>query len=161
MGCVNNEFNYIERSLRRQLEPADLKTNFKLSLGPISMSAIRGIVSFTDADQMAIKHLKNIRKVQVGVYELHDGNVENIKLEVPANAVSKLKKLGWEVFVRVKEKDESVVLLYKDLGRNYGSMYVLTINESEVVIVEVVGNLENIIEEALDKKSFSHKDIVS
>lgn len=160
-GCTNSEFNLIERSIQHQIRPADMKTQFKCSFGPLSMSTIRGIVSLTDADDVAKQQLKNIRKVQVGVYELSKKDDEAIELSVPGQVIDKLQKSGWELLVRVKERDESVVILFKELKRGKVSLYVVSLDYDEVVIVEVVGNLDHILDEALKEKHRDIKELLS
>ncbi|MBN1155526.1 DUF4252 domain-containing protein [candidate division KSB1 bacterium] len=161
MGCTNKEFNHIERSIKQQVQPAHLKTRFKFSFGPLCLTTIRGVVSLTDADEMAKRQLRNVSKVQVGVYEFSPEEDKDIDLKVPTAVIERLKKSGWEVFVRVKERDENVVVLFKELGKEKISLYVLSLHDEEVVIVEVVGNLEHMIEEALREKSLNHEDWIS
>ena len=38
-GCItSSEFNYVEREIKKQIYPIRVKTNFKFSFGPISLS---------------------------------------------------------------------------------------------------------------------------
>lgn len=156
-GCMpSNEFNYIERAIRKQIYPAKIKTKFKFSFGPISLSTIKTVVNFTDASDEAISYLAEIKKVQVGVYEIR--NVDrSSQLRIPPDAEKKLNELGWEIFIRVKEKNEHVDLFYKQINKYISSMYVIVVEDDELVIVEVKGKLDRLIEKAIQEPGFPHQ----
>jgi hypothetical protein len=159
-GCLTtNEFNYIERSIKKEISPAKIKTKFKFAFGPISLSTARFIANFTHDGQEASKYLKEIQRVQVGVYEIHETE-KSSQLRIPRKVEQKLEKLGWEMFIRVKEKDKHVNLFYKQINKHVSGLYVIVLEADEMVIVEVLGNLEQIIEQAIQEHGFPQRGMI-
>ena len=157
-GCLtSNEFNYIERTIKKESHPVKVRTNFKFSFGPISLSTVRKFVNFTDEGKKANKYLTEIDNVQVGVYEIQTDQLYHLK--IPYNVEQKLNNLGWQMFVRVKGKDEHVNLFYKQINEQLSSLYVIVLEDEELVIVEVKGKLDALIEQAIHEHGISFKDI--
>ena len=46
----NGEFNFIERSIKKQIYPSNVRTKFKFSFGAVSLSTARSVVRLADAD---------------------------------------------------------------------------------------------------------------
>ncbi len=160
IGCLTtNEFNYIERSIKKEISPAKVKTKFKFAFGPISLSTARSIVNFTKDGEEASKYLKEIQRVQVGVYEVHEAERAS-QLRIPRKVEQKLEKLGWEIFIRIKEKDEHVNLFYKQISKHVSGLYMIVLEADEMVIVEVLGNLEQIIEQAIQEHGFPQRGMI-
>lgn len=159
-GCVTTgEFNFVERSIRKQISPSKVRTNFKFSFGPVSLSTIRAVVRLSDADEEALKYLTEIDKVQVGVYEI-DRIDHNTRMIIPQDVEDKLTDSGYELFVRVREKDENVNLYFKQISEKVCSLYCIVLEEDEMVLVEVKGRLDNLIQEALRERGVPDKDIL-
>jgi len=152
-GCnTSDDFNYIERAIRDQIYPAKLKKNFKFSFGSLS----QGIVtSFTNDDNEADMYLKEINSVQVGLYKVH--NIKKSKaFQIPRNVEKCLIEKGWEPFVRVRERGgENIALFYKQLSNNAASIYTIVLERDELVIVEINGNLDMILEKAIQEHGLS------
>jgi hypothetical protein len=158
-GCMlpSREFCYIEHEIRKQISPAYVNTVFKFSFGPISLSTARMIANMADADDDAVMYLREIQRVQVGVYEIR-GTHKCSEFDIPRSVNEKLTELGWERFIRVKERDERVQLYYRQVNKWVGSLYVVVLERDEMVIVEAIGNLERIIDKALHDHHFPQND---
>lgn len=159
-ACLtSSEFNHIEQAIIKEIHPAKVKTNFKFSFGPISLSTAETFVSFTDEGREASKYLHEISKVQVGIYEIEKTS-RPFQLKIPHRVEKELNELGWEIFIRAKEKDEHVNLFYKQVNEHIGSLYVIVLEKDEMVIVEVRGRLDKLIEEAIQKHGFPQKEML-
>jgi len=120
---------------------------------------MRCIVRFTDAKEEALQYLKEIDKVQVGVYEIEHGDRAS-KLMIPRDVEDKLIDSGWELFVRVKEKDEHVDLFYKQINDHVSSIYVIVLEPEEMVLVELKGDQEKIIDTEIREHGLPHREIL-
>lgn len=152
-GCIpSRDFEFIEDAIRSDLHSdLHIKTNFKFAFGPVSLSTIRVFVDLVDADDEAEMYLKEIKQVQVGVYEVRRYQNSAGRVHIPLKVRNKLEELGWELFVNARERDEHVNLYYKQLNNYVGSLYVIVFENEELVILEVRGNLENMIEKAIQQ----------
>ena len=146
-GCrTSHDFNYIENSIQKQIYPAKLVKEVKFSIGSLSMRILNG---FIDNDEEAGMYMREIKAVQVGAYKIH--NVDKSEsLQIPGSVEKTMIKKGWEPFVRVRKKNaENVVLFYRQLSKRRASIYVVALERDELSIVEVTGNLDNILSKAI------------
>ena len=146
-GCrTSNDFNYIENSIQKQIYPVKLVKDVKFSIGSFSMRILNG---FVDNDEEAGMCMKEIKNIQVGVYKVH--NVDKSELfQIPSNVEKTMIGKGWEPFVRVRKKNvENVVLFYRQLSKKRMSICVIALERDELSIVEITGNLENILSKAI------------
>ena len=152
-GCIpSRDFEFIEDAIRSDLHSdLHLKTNFKFAFGPVSISTIRMFVDLADADNEAEMYLKEIKKVQVGVYEVRRYRNSTGRVHIQLKVRNEVEELGWELFVNAREREEHVNLYYKQLNKYIGSMYIIVFEDEELVILEVRGNLENMIEKAIQQ----------
>jgi hypothetical protein len=146
-GCrTSADFNYIEDSIRDQIYPAKLDKDVKFSLGSLSMRMING---FIDDEEEADIFLKEIKSVQVGVYKVLD--LEKTRsFQIPSDVERSMVKKGWDPFVHVRKRNgENVSLYYRQLSENTASIYAIVMEPDEVVITEINGKLDNILEKAI------------
>jgi hypothetical protein len=110
---------------------------------------MRILNGFVDNDEEAGMYMKEIKAVQVGVYKIH--NVDKSEsFQIPRNVEKTMVKKGWEPFVRVRKKNaENVALFYRQLPKRRMSIYVIALERDELSIVEVTGNLDNILSKAI------------
>lgn len=146
-GCrTSADFNYIEKSIRDQIYPAKLDKDFKFSMGSLSMKMLNGLVH---DEEEANAYLKEIKKVQVGIYKIRNTEKRST-FRIPFKVEKCLVEKGWESFVRVhKRHGDNVLLLYRQLSKNEAGMYAITLEHNELVIVEINGNLDNILKKAI------------
>ncbi|NVM03575.1 MAG: DUF4252 domain-containing protein [Candidatus Helarchaeota archaeon] len=158
-GCMtSNDFNYVEKSIENEIYPATMKTNFKLSLGPVMLSPLKTIVNLTDRKDKASPYLDEISNVQFGVYKIDKTN-KSPKLKIPPIVEEKLNKSGWEIFIRVREKNEMVEFYYRQISKDIIGIYAIVLNADNLVIAEMRGRLARIIEKAVQEHGFPLKDI--
>lgn len=145
MGCrTSSEFNYIEGSIRDGIHPANLDKEFKFGLGWLSK---RMICAFVDDE--ADMYLKEIKKVQLGVYKISNSDKSDT-FQIPHNVKKCMVEKGWEPFVYVRDKGgENVSLYFKQISEKKASIYMIVLEPHELVIVEIKGKLNKILEKAL------------
>ncbi|MBD3287581.1 DUF4252 domain-containing protein [candidate division KSB1 bacterium] len=152
-GCIpTRDFEFIEDAIRSDLHSdIHLKTNFKFSFGPVSISTIRLFVDLADADNEAEMYLKEIKRVQIGVYEVRHNRFGKGRVRIPLKVRDKLEEMDYELFINARERGEHVNLYFKELNRYFSSLYIIVFEDDELVILEVRGNLENMIEKAIQE----------
>ena len=160
-GCLtSSEFNFVERTIMEEIKPVEVRTNFKFSFGPISLSTASAFISLANDEARKVgQYLHEISKCQVGIYEI-DRSDRSADLKIPRNVENKLSELGWEIFVRVKEKDANINLFYKLVNEEICSLYAIVLENDEMFIVEVRGRLGKIIEDAIQKHGLPQKELL-
>jgi hypothetical protein len=147
VGCrTSADFNYIEKSIRDGIYPANLHTNFKFSIGSHSLGILNG---FVDDKEEADAYIKEIKSVQVGIYKIRNSEKSG-SFQIPNNVEQCMVEKGWERFVRVRNrKGENVLLFYRQISEDTASIYAIVLEPDELVIAEINGQLDNILEKAI------------
>jgi len=160
-GCVlvSADFRQTKDLILDELGPADIDTEFQLQIGPGMISLGEIAVSFSPAKNEAIPFLRDIKNIQVGVYKLHQLRQDR-PMAIPDQVAKKLARKGYEPLVKVKEITNSVWVMTKIRGKHLESLYVISLNSREVVLVEVQGRLERLIEKAIREHGFDKKEFM-
>lgn len=150
-SCLtSHEFTDVATAVRTHIYPAQLKTKFKLRVGPMMVLAANMVMKKVTENQEVSEYLQEIRKVQVGVYEVKQSHTLS-QIATPPETETHLTELGWEPFVRVRQEKEQVSLFYKQINEESASIYVIVLKKDDLVIVEVQGRLDSLIEKAIQK----------
>ena len=157
-GCVfvSADFRQTRNIILDEIGPADVDTEVQLRVGPGLMSFTSLLVGFADVEEEAVTYLQDIKNVQVGVYKLDMDHRRRIT--IPEKISSKMARKGYTPMVKTKSSDEAVWVLTKMKGKRLDALYVIAVDRSELVLVEVRGRLERLIEKALEEHGFSHGD---
>ena len=156
-GCVfiSSDFRHTKNLILDEIGPVDVDTEVQIQIGPGIISMGSFIVSFTDARDEALKYLRDIRNVQVGVYHLQDVD-RSRPIKIPDKIADKLARKGYEPMVKVKERGSAVWVMTKMRRDRLQSLYVISLERGELVLVEVEGRLDRLIEKAIREHGF-HK----
>jgi hypothetical protein len=159
-GCVfvTADFRHTKNVILRELGPADVDTEFQLRIGRGLLSFGGLVAGFADVDDEALSYLKDVKTVQVGVYNLL--GTRDRPLTIPAKIGKKLASKGYEPMVRVKERDEAVWVMTELHGERLRSLYVIALDREQLVLVEVRGRLERLVEKAIEDHGFRHGDFL-
>ncbi len=154
-GCVfiSSDFQHTKDLILEEFDRVDVKTEVQIQIGSGLISLGSLVVSFTDARDEALKYLKDIRNVQVGVYKLRQIDRKH-PVKIPDKISKKLERKGYEPMVKVKERGSAVWVMTKMRGKRLQSLYVISLDRSELVLVEVQGRLERLIEKAIREHGF-------
>ena len=155
MSFSDRPFRPTRNSIEEQLPDIRLEKEFAISIGN-SMLSFLDVVSLNEADISELDH------VQVAVY-----NVESAGQEIDFNEIdfsdtlrSRGRNLHWETIVKVREEGEQVwVLVGMDLARNsLDAVSIFVLENSELVMINVDGGFDRMIEFALQPASESRRD---
>lgn len=153
-GCMwAPELTNVKQQIAQQIPDTDFRKDVTLSLGPVTLALARTITGLIPDAREARGYLHDVSHVQVAVYDVyHRGDVA--ALDTPPR-LEKLLADGWEMGVRVRDTDEVVWLLYRADEKSVHEMFVVTLDNDELVLVKLKGHLEKLLARALEE---SHGD---
>lgn len=150
-GCMSfsdRSFRPVKRDIAAQLPQLSLKKEFAMSIGSTMFNAIDFITIGSELD------FSSIDKVQIAVYEA--GNVNDLsELDVEQSLMARDPSLNWQTVVKVREFDEFtwVLMGLDQTGTRIEAVSILVMEQTELVLINVNGELEEMIEFAFDPVS--------
>jgi hypothetical protein len=153
-GCFwSGELAGVRREFEAQLPGSSFEKNVELSLGPIVLGLAKMVTAVIPGAREARPWLRGVSRVQIGVY---DARIDDMpQLHMPKRLQSLLDD-GWETAVRVREKHEAVWVLYRPDGDRVREVFVVVLNEQELVMVKAKGQLDRLIAAAIDEAHGRH-----
>jgi len=154
-----NEFNYVRDLIEKENYPADLKTRIKLSLDSAWLYPIKSVVHIIDTEDKIDSYFDEVNKIQIGVYKIKNTN-RSLRLKIPQDVKKTLHNSGWENFISIREKNKTVECYYKSRNEEIFSIYFIFLNGKNLIISEINGRLDQIIEKAIQEYDFKFKDML-
>ncbi len=150
MSFNDRSFRSTRNSIVEQMPEITLKKEFAVSLGG-------GLLNFLNIITLDEANISDLDHVQVAVYNVDSGGMEIDfdDLNFAATLHQRNKRLHWETIVKVREEGEQVwVLVGMDLQRNsLNAVSVFVLQHDELVLINVDGELDKMIEFALQPAS--------
>jgi len=150
-GClgVNGEFRTIRNHVLSNIE-MDVNRDIELSIGPGLISFASLFVSFAETDEPVDEMLRQISRVQVGVYEVREVFNERVDYSVIHELSDLMMEKGWNYIVRSRDRNEvATVFVRNEELEQLKEMFVIALSGEEVVFVHIQGDLEDLIEIAV------------
>ena len=149
-GCRENPSAADVRwELERQIPGLRLERESRVRLGRLTMALARKVIRLTtEDDDSDLKIIGHVRRVDVANYKVVD--LPDETLAWPADLRRWLEGDGWQTIVRLREDDGQTWVLYRE-GED-GSirrLYVVTLDPSELTVIDLEGRLDRMIAEAL------------
>ena len=142
-GCVwTPELNNIKQDIASQIPGATFEHEVSFAIGPGGMALARAVTTFVPPAREARNWLKDVSRVEVAVYEVVRSELPE-RLQTPQRIAEMLAD-GWEMAARVREQDEATWVLYKLDGDSVREVFVVALNQEELVMVKVKGHLERV-----------------
>jgi len=147
-GCMSfsdRDFSPVTSEIARQAPQLQMRKEFAISIGSalintVDLLAFRSDFDFSDVD-----------KVQVAVYEIpFDSDLSKVDVEDSLRARD--RSLTWETVVKVKKSWERTWVLVgiNEQRQSIEAVSVLNMEQGEMVLIHVDGELEHMIEFAFD-----------
>ncbi len=139
----------VRRDLERQLPGAHFEKDIELTLGPVSLAFARLFTRMVPDAKEASGYLSDVSKIELAVYQTNrmpsamDVSMPHRLQELEANE-------DWEMAVRIRDKNELAWILYRMDDENIKELYVVILNQNELVMVRAEGNLERLVARALN-----------
>ena len=152
MSFSDRPFRSTRNSIEQQVPEISLKKEFAISIGN-SMLNFLDVVSLNEADISELDH------VQVAVYNVESGGqrIDFNDIDFSQTLRSRGENLHWETIVKLREDGEQVwVVVGMNLARNsLDAVSVFVLENSELTMINVDGDLDRMIEFALQPASQS------
>ena len=158
-GCigVNRQFSEVKNKIMGELGD-DYKTEYQFSVGPALIHVSSLFVDLAADEEYIDDMLREISSVQVGIYNRVEGAGDKADFSILNSIDKEMSKNGWKYIVRTIESDElTSIHISADPEELLEKMYIINLNDEELVIVEVNGDLKKVISYAIEEKSFNLK----
>ncbi len=161
-GCfsVNTNFKRIRNHLFDTMD-LQYEREIEFAVGPAGLLLAGMVIRFSDADPMADDVVRQISRVQVGIYENRQSGDSDWSFSSLTELVDIMSEKDWECIVRSKNSHEltSVFVKYEDDFLN--QIFVVTLNDRELILAEVNGDLAEVVQIAIREKGFNIERIDS
>ena len=155
-GCfgVNGNFRRVRNHVLDNLE-GRFDREIEFAVGPSTMAFAALVTSMAVEEEYIDDLVKQISKVQVGVYNIIDLNNRSVNFKLVRELTSIMEERGWKYLVRTVTYDQlsAVFIPVGDYDR-LSRIFVIAIDDDQFVMTEVVGNLDRVIEIAIKEQSF-------
>ena len=159
-GCIGVDRGF--RSIRDYvLDPSNnnFEKEFEFSFGSVSVTMAELVLNFADVEEPVEEILSEISNVQVGIYKNNSDVIIEPSLEEAKFLTTKMKKAGWDCIVRSVDRNEMTAVFVKAHDDELNRLFVISVNDDEVVLAEVLGNLHKVIEIAIREKGLDFAKI--
>ncbi|GBD87354.1 hypothetical protein BMS3Abin03_01286 [bacterium BMS3Abin03] len=154
---VNRQFEEVKDKIMGKLGE-DYETEFQFSIGSAALHISSWFVNLSADQEYLDDMMREISSVQIGVFNRVRGTNVYADFNTLKQIDNEMKSRGWQYIVRSVENNEiSAVYLNSNPGEVLKSMYVINLNDDELTIIEVNGNLKKVIQYAIEEKNFDLK----
>ena len=153
-GCVvSREISQVRNDIEDEFPGARFDKQVVLSIGPGLFRTLGWIArQANDEDAYrAAEYISEMRRVKVGVYRtehLPDGGTPDL------DSLRRFERNGWMTAAKVHDDDEHVWVMYRERYNEIRDMFILVLDSSDLVIVRVEGDLNDIVERAAADEAF-------
>ncbi len=161
VGCtgVDSNFCRVRELVIQSVGARQVVTEFQLGLGPGPLWLGGTAARLVSGDAEAAALLLDIRSVQVGVYRLN-GTLGG-QPTLPNALVRRLARRGYEPIVKVARNNEATLVLAQMRKERLQAIFVVAVDGEELVLAEVRGRLEKVVEEAVRRRGVAAKHAFS
>lgn len=150
-GCigVNSGFRSIRNHLLDNMsEGYEREIEFSVGAGGIYLASL--FVSFSEEDESVDDLLRQITSVQIGIYKNETGQKAKNDFTILKSLSNKMEEKGWTYIVRSIDDDEMVaVFVNNDISDELTQVFVVALEDKELILAEVHGDLGGLIEIAI------------
>ncbi|MDZ7379733.1 MAG: DUF4252 domain-containing protein [candidate division KSB1 bacterium] len=160
-GCagVDGNFCRVRDLVVQSIGTREVVTEFQIGLGPGLLWLGGTAARLASGEDEAAGLLLDIHAVQVGVYRLR-GEVTDAG-RTPAALVRRLAKRGYEPIVKVCDKGEATLVFARMRKERLQALLVVAIDGEELVLAEVRGRLERVVQEAVRNRGLRTKKAIA
>ncbi len=156
-GCfgVNTHFANIRSTFIDNLD-CRFKKEIEFSVGPAGIMFAGAFVRFADENIELEEILDDVSRVQVGIYEPLDFIEEDLSIGMLNALTEDLLENGWSSLVKsISNGELTGIFMRTDDENNPVGILVISLSDDELVIAEISGDLEKLMETIAEKENFS------
>lgn len=154
-GCaaLNEDFIQTQSTMANVLD-AKITKEQQITVGPFLLFFVRSLISLSpdgEEDAKLAKGLvKSIRKVQIGVYNVHGKNLSQNRPDILRRIHEAMEKDGWEAIVRHTDNGSLAgIYIGYDKANHLNRMFIVSLEGKELSMVHLKGRLEQLAEIAM------------
>lgn len=158
-GCigVNRQFSEVKDKILGKFGN-QFRTEYQFSVGSALINVSSLIVGLDREHEYIDNMMREISSVQVGVYNRIESSDARPDFSTLQSIDEEMAKNGLKYIVRTVYDDElTAVYINQDAGEYFHKMFVVSLDRDELVIVEVNGDLKQVIAYAIEEKNFNLK----
>jgi len=158
-GCigVNRQFSEIKNKIMGDLGD-DYKTEFQFSVGSSLIHVSSWFVDLAADEEYVDDMIREISSVQVGIYNRIDDATHKAGFSTLNSIDEEMTSNGWKYLVRTIDSNElTTIYISADPEELLRKMFIINLNDDELVIVEVNGDLKKVITYAIEERNFNLK----
>lgn len=147
-GCigVNRDFQNIRTNILASVND-EFERDVEFAVGPGLIYLAGMFVKFADEGDEGIDDiLSNVSRVQVGVYKRNGFERGGFNLNYLNEVNDYLRSEGWDYLVKSRDADELSFVYVQSEDEDLNSIFAIALSYDELVMVEVSGNLDELIE---------------
>ncbi len=154
-GCLmSREMAHMKRDIESQFPGIELEKELEFSIESgvfTTLGRILGRVVDDGDVYEATRYMQDLRRVNVGVYK-----IRRFPKNEPMNLLelSRFDEGGWELATQVRDRDEMIWILYREWYDEVRDMFILVMNNDELVIVRMEGALDHLLEKVISDEMF-------
>jgi hypothetical protein len=156
-GCigVNRQFSEVKNNIMGAVGN-NYKTEFQFSVGSSAITISSWFIDLAADEEYIDEMMREISSVQVGVYNIVEGSAAGSNFATLQAIDEEMNNKGWNYIVRSADGNElTAIYLSDDPGELLNKMYVINLNDEELIIIEVNGDLKKVISYAIEEKEFN------
>lgn len=158
-GCigVNRQFSEVKEKILEHFGN-EFKTEFQFSVGSAAINISSVFVGLAPDHKYVDNMMREISNVQVGVYNRIVKSNSKPDYSLLQLLDKEMSMNGLKHIVRAIDTNEmTAIYVNADPGTVLQKMYVINLQDDELVIVEVTGDLKQVIAYAIEEKNFNWK----
>jgi hypothetical protein len=158
-GCigVNRGFRELRNDVLENID-GNYKKEIEFSVGPAAIWLAGLFVQFADTEEPVEEYLHNVSRVQVSVFENHSKGSNGLTFTKLREICNEMEMRKWNCIVRTVDGDESTAVFVRSADPDeLNQMFVIALSDEELVLVEIMGDLDRLIEVAIREHGLNMK----
>ncbi len=149
-GCygVDRSFRQI-RNYILENSGAEYSKDVEFSIGSAGIALASTMVSLADVEEPIDEILSEVSSVQVGIYKNKDSTKITTDFAGLKYLTNLMENAGWEYVVRSIDSNEMAIVFVRIYKNQLNRVFVISVNQEEMVLVEMYGNVDKVIEIAI------------
>ena len=144
----------VRRDIEKEIPGAEFTKEAEVSIESgafTTVGRILGRVADNDDLYEAARYVQELRRIKVGVYSVNrlpsDDHINLFELD-------RFEEGGWEPATFIEDDNEAIWVLYREWYDEIRDMFVLVLNDDELVIVRIEGALDHLLEKVIEDDDF-------
>lgn len=152
-GCIGVDASF--RGMRNYVlstTETQFDKEFEFSFGTVSIGMAEIALDFVDTEEPIDEILSEIDNVQVGIYKNNSDKKISSNFDEMNFLTNNMEDSGWDCIVKSFDKNDMSAVFIRMHDDELNQLFVIALNNDEIVLVEVLGNLHKVIEIAIREK---------